>query len=523
MSSGDFAGAYTRLADVEDLEYGGAGSAHDRQAGVASTSAPAPPGSDGSAPSHLGAHGGARHLAAAKAKDRKKKLGRKVSWLILHQDGSSQRVLVDKRQLTQARPLGAMGLEIPMRDLRLMDPALQTWEAYAQILVRDNAMVFSVEHVRAILAADKVLIPLDFEKNEVAERFTAHLEATIKERAADEAARRQATAANGFGTPARGTSGGGGGGGGLGGAPSGGGSARDEALHMREADLDLPFELHMLEVALGEVRVVWAVCRHLAQKASALEAIAHPALDALTRNADTVNLERVRKIKTQHQRISGRVAGLREVLERYMEDDQDMYRMCLSKRRETDVEPTGSDNTLMLGRPTPGRHHLTAAQLLRSHSHSHSMARSPGAFLERMGSSALKPRGLDSDSSTATSDVHDLLEVENLLESYYMMVDSTHHKLNGIGEYIDDTEDYINIELDYSRNRLLRLEIMITVATFCLALYNLLAGVLGENLVLPSAITQDIRGFIAVNGTALTLCIALFFVSWRTMQKRKMI
>lgn len=127
-------------------------------------------------------------------------------------------------------------------------------------------------------------------------------------------------------------------------------------------------------------------------------------------------------------------------------------------------------------------------------------------------------------------------QVENLLESYYMLVDSTHHKLNGIGgcgmtlrvgacscgrgagawaagdlgwlmcgcgggcgcgdvrrrtltilspvppplhcvcrilrirvtppppgEYIDDTEDYINIELDYSRNRLLRLEIMITV------------------------------------------------------------
>jgi hypothetical protein len=140
------------------------------------------------------------------------------------------------------------------------------------------------------------------------------------------------------------------------------------------------------------------------------------------------------------------------------------------------------------------------------------------------------------------------------------------------GEYIDDTEDYINIELDYSRNRLLRLEIMITVgggggwggsgvgwfggsrrrlagsmhprsapahpptavvptttqmhpqvATFCLALYNLLAGVLGENLVLPSAITQDIRGFILVNGTAVTVCVALFFTWWRMMVKRKMI
>ncbi len=60
------------------------------------------------------------------------------------------------------------------------------------------------------------------------------------------------------------------------------------------------------------------VCRYLQQQASSLESLAHPALDALTRNANTVNLERVRKIKTQHQRLEGRVTSLREALERYM-------------------------------------------------------------------------------------------------------------------------------------------------------------------------------------------------------------
>jgi hypothetical protein len=35
------------------------------------------------------------------------------------------------------------------------------------------------------------------------------------------------------------------------------------------------------------------------------------------------------------------------------EDDQDMYRMCLSKWREQDLEGAGSDNTLLLGRPGP--------------------------------------------------------------------------------------------------------------------------------------------------------------------------
>lgn len=60
------------------------------------------------------------------------------------------------------------------------------------------------------------------------------------------------------------------------------------------------------------------ITRLYAQQTSSLEALAHPALDALMRNCNSVNLERVRKIKTQHQRLQGRLQGLREVMERYM-------------------------------------------------------------------------------------------------------------------------------------------------------------------------------------------------------------
>jgi hypothetical protein len=60
------------------------------------------------------------------------------------------------------------------------------------------------------------------------------------------------------------------------------------------------------------------ITRHYAQQTASLEALAHPALDALMRNCNSTNLERVRKIKTQHQRLQGRLQGLREVMERYM-------------------------------------------------------------------------------------------------------------------------------------------------------------------------------------------------------------
>eukprot|EP00198_Chlamydomonas_reinhardtii_P000271 XP_001689606.1 metal ion transporter [Chlamydomonas reinhardtii] len=106
---------------------------------------------------------------------------------------------------------------------------------------------------------------------------------------------------------------------------------------------------------------------------------------------------------------------------------------------------------------------------------------------------------------------HDFLDVENLLESYMIIVDTTYQTLMSIGEYIDDTEDLINIQLDYSRNKLIRFDILITTGTFAAAFFNMMTGMLGENLVLPDTITQDIRGFIIINVGTLCFCFATFF------------
>lgn len=66
--------------------------------------------------------------------------------------------------------------------------------------------------------------------------------------------------------------------------------------------------------------------------------------------------------------------------------------------------------------------------------------------------------------------------VENLLESYFMQIDSSYDMLKAVGEYIEDTEEYINIDLDSSRNRLLRLEIILTAGTFAIAIFSVVAG-----------------------------------------------
>lgn len=55
-------------------------------------------------------------------------------------------------------------------------------------------------------------------------------------------------------------------------------------------------------------------------------------------------------------------------------------------------------------------------------------------------------------------------------------IDAHYDKLRNVGEYIEDTEEYINIELDAGRNRLIRLDIVLTAAGFALAPFNLMAG-----------------------------------------------
>ena len=55
-------------------------------------------------------------------------------------------------------------------------------------------------------------------------------------------------------------------------------------------------------------------------------------------------------------------------------------------------------------------------------------------------------------------------------------MDGAFDRLNNIEEFIRDTEEFVNFELDSSRNRLIRLEIVLTAATFGLAIFGTVAG-----------------------------------------------
>lgn len=63
-----------------------------------------------------------------------------------------------------------------------------------------------------------------------------------------------------------------------------------------------------------------------------------------------------------------------------------------------------------------------------------------------------------------------------------MQIDGTLNKLKTLREYIDDTEDYINIQLDNHRNQLIQLELFLNSGIVCLSIYSMVCGIFGMNI-----------------------------------------
>ncbi len=54
-----------------------------------------------------------------------------------------------------------------------------------------------------------------------------------------------------------------------------------------------------------------------------------------------------------------------------------------------------------------------------------------------------------------------------------------------VREYISDTEDYINIQLDYQRNQLFQFQIMLGASALSLAMGMAIVGPLSMNIPIP--------------------------------------
>nr|AYV92010.1 MGT10 [Saccharum spontaneum] len=238
---------------------------------------------------------------------------------------------------------------LPARDLRVLDPLL----SYpSTILGRERAIVVNLERVKALITAAEVLLPNS--KDPAFARFVRDLQTRVLASSSDQAAEltdmegESSVVASPFPVPS---------------------SSKGHEVEMTKKTTAvvpemtssssmpnlaiakdgntkvLPFEFRALEVCLE------SACRSLEEETSTLEQEAYPALDELTSKISTLNLERVRQIKSRLVAISGRVqkvvskfidllrvnllsdlSMVRDELEHLLDDEMDMAEMYLTEK-----------------------------------------------------------------------------------------------------------------------------------------------------------------------------------------------
>ena len=261
-----------------------------------------------------------------------------------------------------------------------------------------------------------------------------------------------------------------------------GDSAYDEQRMTALSDRELPFELRVLEArprkpnphnpgGVGRRRsrspgrrrppppeqprpaaaapqvALESVCARLEDATEELETDAHPALDALTFKVSTANLEGVKKVKGRLTGLQGRVQKVREEINRFLEDDSDMRDMYLTRKAQA---------------------RSAAAGLM-------------GAF-GRTGSESAGREPLPLPMFDPMDDDADIQQLEDLLETYFTQVDNSFNKLQVLEQFVNDTEDFINIDLDSHRNQLIEIDLMLSFGMLISSLFTLVTGIFGMNL-----------------------------------------
>ncbi|XP_050211220.1 magnesium transporter MRS2-4 [Mercurialis annua] len=239
---------------------------------------------------------------------------------------------------------------------------------------------------------------------------------------------------------------------------------------------ELPFEFQVLEIALE------VVCIYLDSNVADLERDAYPVLDELARNVSTKNLEHVRSLKSNLTRLLARVQKVRDEIEHLLDDNEDMADLYLTRKWNQNQQ----SETLLGATDTNGMVVATSHLSRLNSSRSGSMV------------------------TGSNLDVNDVEELEMLLEAYFMQLDGTRNKILSVREYIDDTEDYVNIQLDNQRNELIQLQLTLTIASFAIAMDTLIASFFGMNIPCRLYAIDGIFGYF-VGGTS-AACFLLFLL-----------
>ncbi|KAK6945965.1 hypothetical protein RJ641_013509 [Dillenia turbinata] len=438
-------------------------------------------------------------------------------WLLIDSTGQAQVVEAGKHSIMRKTGL-------PARDLRILDPLL----SYpSTILGREKAIVINLEHIKAIITAQEVWLlnsrdPLVTPFVEELQRRLLRLHHATKAPEAGangndtswtnsydfkEPRSAEASPTNlsgGFPQPQE--------------ADEEGKAEGKQGVENRDGLKVLPFEFIALEACLE------AACSCLESEARTLEQEAHPALDKLTSKISTLNLERVRQIKSRLVAITGRVQKVRDELEHLLDDDEDMAEMYLTDKMVQQLENSSvssvnekddMDGEVFMDERIPADFSTEAHGVSTGCEGDLNMGDKCHEHLYGV-YSALGRESHGTHTSTTHSAISkqlDVEELEMLLEAYFVQIDGTLNKLSTLREYVDDTEDYINIMLDDKQNQLLQMGVMLTTATLVVSAFVVVAGLFGMNINIELFNSGTMRDWLWTVGGSATGSLILYVIA----------
>ncbi|GAV81149.1 hypothetical protein CFOL_v3_24608 [Cephalotus follicularis] len=425
------------------------------------------------------------------------------AWLLMDSTGQAQEVEAGKHAIMRRTGL-------PARDLRILDPLL-TYPS--TVLGRERAIVINLEHIKAIITAQEVLLLNSRDPSvipfveELQRRLLCHHHATKSQEGncddsngknVSELQKPQSTVVS----------------------PryprvfsqfqdqdEEGKEDEKQGLENRDGSKVLPFEFVALEACLE------AACSCLDNEAKTLELEAHPALDKLTSKISTLNLERVRQIKSRLVAITGRVHKVRDELEHLLDDDEDMAEMYLTDKL---VQQLDNSSTSSINDRDDMVDEVLEADMDDSDCNS-DVQNTDNTPDNLFGAPNVLGRG---SHGTHTSTTHsaiskhlDVEELEMLLEAYFVQLDGTLNKLSTLREYVHDTEDYINILLDDKQNHLLQMGVVLTTATLIVTAVVVVTGLFSMNITINLFNVTTSKYWLMTVGGCTTASIFLYVLA----------
>ncbi|KAG0451354.1 hypothetical protein HPP92_026475 [Vanilla planifolia] len=246
-----------------------------------------------------------------------------------------------------------------------------------------------------------------------------------------------------------------------------GASAFLRSLLPRLALSSIPFELEVIEAALIS-RI-----QRLEQRLVAIEPRVAQLLDLLPSRLTAEVLEELRLSKQSLVELGSRAGALKQMLFDLLDDPHEIRRICLMGRT--------------------------------------------GCVLRR-GEDARIECSTPSEKQVAEEEEE---EIEMLLENYLQRCESCHWQAERLLDAAREMEDSIAVNLSSRRLEVSRVELLLQVGTFCVAVGALVAGIFGMNL--KSFLEEHVFAFWLTTAGIVVGATAAFFVMYHYLRKRRIL